>query len=125
METDHYDNILAHESGTVLHAWHISFEGCLNGLERVYSIANDKPRYDLACFNCTDAAVSVGHACGAPVPAAGLPDFSIWETIRGFWGDQSDWMKTFDLSRADGSYSSPLGLLMNLFYINHLYGETE
>ena len=117
-EESHYNNLLAKKTGTALHVWHISFDGCLSGLESTHLIQNNKPKYDLACFNCTDAAVSVGRACGAPVPDAGIPDLSILETIRG-------WDKSFGLSRTDGTYSSPLGLLVNLYSINKMYGENE
>ena len=102
--------------------WHIPFEGCVKGLERVYGIAQDKPKYDLACFNCTDVALSVGLACGVPVPAAGFPDLSIVGLIRIRF---KDWEGTIDLSAFDGMYSSPIGLLMNLEELNELYGENE
>lgn len=119
-EASHAENLSEHKIGTRSHTWHISLEGCIRGLECVYSIETQKPKYDLACFNCTDVAVSVGRACGAPVPDAGLPDSSIGERLRAWIKKHADWAK-----ESDGTYSCPLGLFVNLFSTNKMYGEIE
>ena len=124
-ETDHYDNVVGKTALTSFHVWHISLDGAISGLARADSIIQTKPKYDLACFNCADAAMSVGRACGAPVPAAGLPDLSIGEILRGLLKDNADWVKSLDSSEIDGTYSSPLGLLLKLYIINEMYGEQE
>ena len=126
-ERKHFDNVNEQKSGTATHVWHISFAGCVKGLERMYEIETTKPKYDLMCFNCTDAAISIGRACSAPVPDAGIPDLSVLESLRGIAKENDDWaQKVWNLWKdSDGSYSSPLGLLVNLNYTNMKYGEKE
>ena len=65
-------------------------------------------------------AISVGRACGVPLQDAGFPDFSLFEIIREVIGDDENWTND-----RDGSFSSPLGLLVNLKYNNFLYGVIE
>ena len=110
----------AQTSRTAHHVWHISFRRCIDGLEEVHSIASKKPKYDLSNYNCTDVAISVGRACGVPLQDAGFPDFSLFEIIREVIGDDENWTND-----RDGSFSSPLGLLVNLKYNNFLYGVIE
>ena len=99
----------------------------LRGLERMYELETVRPNYDLLCFNCTDAAISIGRACGAPVPAGGLPDLSALESIRGGLSGDLDWAQSIlNLWKdSDGSYSCPLFLMWNLNIINEMYGVKE
>ena len=67
-EYGHYDSVTNNSRFTASHVWHIPFEGCLQGLERMYSLANDeKINWEGARFNCAHAAESVGQACGVPI----------------------------------------------------------
>ena len=126
-EDKHFKNVVANKIGTASYVWHISFEGCIKGLERMHEIETTKPNYDLLCFNCTDAAVSIGRACSAPVPGAGIPDLSALESIRGGLNGDTDWAQSiWNLWKdSDGSYSSPLSLMWNLNIIKKMYGEKE
>lgn len=119
MYKDHFKDG-AQTTDTAYHVWHISFNGCISGLEEVCSIAAKTNKYDLASYNCADVAVSVGRACGAPIPDAGLPDLSIIEIVRGWFDEDENWDNA-----KDGSYSSPFGLMLNLKYINWMYGVVE
>lgn len=82
----------------------------------MHEIETTKPNDDLLCFKCTNAAISIGRACGAPVPGAGIPDLSVLESIRGGLSGDTDWAQSiWNLwNGSDGSYSCPFGLLVNL-----------
>lgn len=127
MEEEHFDNVNGRKFGTAMHVWHISFNGCLSGLQRMYEIETTEPNYDLMCFNCTDVAISIGRACGVPVPDAGMPDLAAFESIRGGLNGDTDWAQSiWNLWKdSDGSYSSPTCLFLKLLYTNWKYGENE
>ncbi len=76
--------------GTATHSWHISFESCENGLQRVHQFVTSPPNYILTGFNCTDVAILVAKACGVPSPVAVTP-FGLWrelEYINGLYGSR-------------------------------------
>ena len=124
-EKRHFANVVANMTGTASHVWHISLEGCIKGLERMYELETVRPNYDLMCFNCTDAAISIGRSCGASVPSGGLPDLSAFESIRGGLNGDLDWAQSILNKDSDGSYSSPLVLMWKLNMVNKMYGERE
>ena len=48
--------------GTAKHTWFVTIDDLIAGLRAVHSLKNRS--YNLAVFNCTDAALMVVNACG-------------------------------------------------------------